>query len=82
MKKLQEKNTGINNVKKMEQKNVSYKQAISEIEKILRRIEEQELDVDELAGKLKRVTELIKVCKMKLHSAEAEVEKILKEIEE
>ncbi len=66
----------------MKSNEISYNQAIGEIESILKKNEEQELDVDELAGKLKRVTELIKICKNKLHNAEAEVEKILKEIED
>lgn len=66
----------------MENKAISYNQAITEIEEILKLIEQQELDVDELAGKLKRVTFLIKTCKKKLHTAESEVEKILKEIDE
>lgn len=66
----------------MENKEISYNKAINEIEEILKKIESQELDVDELAGKLKRVTQLIKICKKKLHVAESEVEKILKEIEE
>lgn len=66
----------------MDKKEISYNEAISEIEEILQKIEDQELDVDELAGKLKRVTALIKICKKKLHTAETEVEKILQEIEE
>lgn len=66
----------------METKEISYNAAIAEIESILKKIEEQELDVDELAGKLKRVTQLIKICKKKLYTAESEVEKILKEIDE
>ena len=66
----------------MATKDISYKQAVEEIESILAKIEKQELDVDELAGKLKRVTELIKTCKKKLHTAESEVEKILKEMED
>ncbi|MBT3244476.1 MAG: exodeoxyribonuclease VII small subunit [Bacteroidetes bacterium] len=64
----------------MDKKEISYTAAIKEIETILGKIENQELDVDELAGKLRRVTELIKTCKSKLHSAESEVDKILKEI--
>jgi len=66
----------------MTTKEISYNKAVEEIESILALIENQELDVDELAGKLKRVTELIKTCKNKLHNAESEVEKILKEIED
>ena len=65
----------------MPQKNISYKEAISEIEEILQKIENQELDVDELSDKVKRVYYLIKICKDKLHSTEKEVEKILAEME-
>jgi exodeoxyribonuclease VII small subunit len=65
----------------MEEKNVTYKMAIDEIEAILKKIESQDLDVDDLGNKLKRVNELVKICKKKLHSAEKEVEKILGEME-
>ena len=65
----------------MSQKKISYKEAISEIEEILQKIENQELDVDELSDKVKRVYYLIKICKDKLHSTEKEVEKILAEME-
>jgi len=58
-----------------------YQQAIEEIEAILRQIENQELDVDDLGDKLKRVNHLIQLCKKKLYTAEKEVEKILKEME-
>ncbi|MCD6332790.1 MAG: exodeoxyribonuclease VII small subunit [Bacteroidales bacterium] len=61
---------------------ISYKSAIKEIEKILHSIENQDLDIDELTGQLKRAFELIRICKKKLTSTEAEVEKILKEMEE
>lgn len=64
----------------MEDKAVSYKQAIEEIEAILRKIENQDLDVDDLGNKLKRVNELVKICKKKLLTAEKEVEKILGEM--
>ena len=65
----------------MAQKKISYKEAISEIEEILQKIENQELDVDELSDKVKRVYYLIKICKDKLHSTEKEVEKILAEMD-
>lgn len=65
----------------MSQKKISYKEAISEIEEILQKIENQELDVDELSDKVKRVYYLIKICKDKLHSTEKEVEKILAEMD-
>jgi exodeoxyribonuclease VII small subunit len=65
----------------MEDKVVTYKRAIEEIEAILKKIENQDLDVDDLGNKLKRVNELVRICKKKLHTAEKEVEKILGEME-
>lgn len=58
---------------------ITYKEAVAEIETILGKIEEGELDVDELAVNVKRVTELLTICKEKLRKTEAEVSKILKE---
>jgi exodeoxyribonuclease VII small subunit len=65
----------------MEEKTVSYRMAIEEIESILKKIENQALDVDDLSSKLKRVNELVKICKKKLFTAEEEVEKILGEMD-
>ena len=45
-------------------------------------IENEELDVDELADKVKRVSSLLKICKDKLLKTNEQVEQILKEMEE
>ncbi|MCG8578683.1 MAG: exodeoxyribonuclease VII small subunit [Bacteroidales bacterium] len=66
----------------MTKKKLTYNEAVSEIEEILQLIENEELDVDELSAKVKRVSALIKTCKDKLHKTEEEVEKILKDIED
>lgn len=66
----------------MTTKKVGYKEAISEIEEILEQIENSELDVDELAEKVQRVSVLLKFCKEKLHKTSEQVEQILKEMEE
>jgi len=66
----------------MATKKVTYKDAITEIEEILEKIENEELDVDELAEQVSRVSALIAICKEKLHKTEAEVEKILKEMDQ
>jgi len=63
-------------------KKLSYAQAMAEIEEILDKIENDELDVDELAEKVKRVSTLLKTCKDKLTKTNAQVEQILKEMEE
>jgi hypothetical protein len=42
----------------------------------------EELDVDELSEKVKRVSELVRFCRNKLKNTEEEVEKVLKEMDE
>lgn len=66
----------------MTTKKVNYREAVSEIEEILQQIENNELDVDELAEKVKRVSVLLKFCKDKLQKTNEQVEQILKEMEE
>ena len=55
---------------------------MAEIEEIVTKLENNQLDVDELSGKVKRVSELFAFCKCKLQETEEEVEKILKTIED
>lgn len=66
----------------MTKKTLKYSEAISEIEEIVAQIESNELDIDELTDKLKRVSELLKFCKAKLRSTEEEVQKIMKDFAE
>jgi exodeoxyribonuclease VII small subunit len=66
----------------MSKKNLSYSEAVTSIDEILQQIEAGELDVDELAEKVKQAAELLKLCKSKLFRTEKEVEKILKEMDD
>ncbi|WP_320110283.1 exodeoxyribonuclease VII small subunit [Draconibacterium orientale] len=66
----------------MAAKKLSYSEAMAEIEEILEKIETEELDVDELAEKVKRVSVLLKTCKEKLTKTNEQVEQILKEMED
>ena len=61
--------------------NISYAEAIKQIEEILKKIESEELDVDELSEKVKKAADLLKLCKMKLHETDEEIRKILDEME-
>lgn len=63
------------------EKQIKYGEAIEEIEKILKQIENEELDVDELTYKVKRVSELLSICKKKLRTTEEEVAQIIHDIE-
>lgn len=66
----------------MTTKKISYNEAMAEVEEILEKIENEELDVDELAEKVKRVAFLLKTCKEKLLKTNEQVEQVLKEMEE
>ena len=63
----------------MAKEKISYEASIKEIEEILEQIETGTLGVDELAGKVSKVTELLKTCRQKLHQTEAQINKILEE---
>ncbi|GBD98726.1 exodeoxyribonuclease VII small subunit [bacterium BMS3Abin07] len=63
-------------------KQQTYKEALEEIEKIISEIENETIDIDVLAVKVKHASELIKSCRQKLAKTEKEVNKVLEEFEE
>ncbi|MCK5028553.1 MAG: exodeoxyribonuclease VII small subunit [Bacteroidales bacterium] len=65
----------------MAKKEISYSEAIIELENILKEFEDGEPDIDNLSEKVKRVSVLISLCKKKLKHTEDEVQKILDNIE-
>ena len=60
-----------------EKKEIKYEEAISELESIVGKMENGELDVDSMASELKKAQRLIKLCKDKLTKTDAEIKKIL-----
>lgn len=64
----------------MEKKKQTYKDAVAEIEDILDKLENDELDVDDLAAKVKRVSQLLRFCKDKLNGTEQEIKNIIQEM--
>lgn len=63
------------------EKKISFNEAISELEIILKQIESGEMDLDDLTSKVKRASALIEICNKKLRSTEAELDKIVKDLE-
>ena len=61
----------------MAKKELTYAEAMAEIEKILGRLRSEGMNVDGLAAEVKRATELIASCKARLRKAEADVNKVL-----
>lgn len=55
---------------------ISYTEAMAEIEQILSWIQRDDCDIESLAQKVKRASELIELCRGKLRKAEADVEKL------
>ncbi|MBU8892433.1 MAG: exodeoxyribonuclease VII small subunit [Bacteroidales bacterium] len=64
----------------MAKKEITYSEAINELENILKEFENDEPDIDNLSEKVKRVSVLINLCKKKLKNTEDEVQKILDNI--
>jgi exodeoxyribonuclease VII small subunit len=64
----------------MEQ-NLTYEEAYKELASIAKEIENESVSVDVLAQKVKRASELITFCQTKLKSTEAEVNKIITQME-
>ncbi|MBC9812522.1 exodeoxyribonuclease VII small subunit [Crocinitomicaceae bacterium CZZ-1] len=62
-------------------KELKYTEAFDELQQIVSDLEDGEISVDELSLKIKRASELIKVCKQKLVATEEDVNQILKELE-
>lgn len=61
-------------------KDFSYNEALEEMEQIMSEIEVQDVDVDKLSEKVKRLSVLIKLCKAKLHDTEEKVHEILEDL--
>ena len=59
----------------------NYTEAYEELQRIVSEIENGEISVDELSEKVKRATQLIRICKLKLTTTEEDVNKILKDLE-
>ena len=60
---------------------IKYTEAFEELQRIVAEIETGQISVDELSQKVKRATQLIRICKQKLTSTEEDVTKILKDLE-
>lgn len=59
----------------------SFGEAMEQIEKILDRIEGDEIDIDQLAARLDQAAGLLELCRAKIRRAESEVEEVTKRFE-
>lgn len=56
---------------------MKYEEAYNELQGIVRQMEGEEMDIDQMAEAVKRAQTLIKLCKDKLTKTDAEIRKIL-----
>ena len=58
-------------------KEIKYEAAFAELQTIVRKMENDELDIDQMSEQLKHAQELIKLCKDKLMKTDEGIQKIL-----
>ena len=61
---------------------MTYKEAITELEAIVARMERNDCDIDSLAGYTTRALELLKFCKERLFQVDQEVAKCLEALQD
>lgn len=61
-------------------KELSYTEAMTQLEQIVQQIERNELSIDNLSDKVKEATALVHLCKEKLHTTDEAIEQMLSEI--
>ncbi|MCG8308378.1 MAG: exodeoxyribonuclease VII small subunit [Cytophagales bacterium] len=66
----------------MATKKFSYKESLKEIETIVHKIENEQIDVDELSSMVKKAADLIKLCRTKLRDTESELDEIIEKLDE
>lgn len=60
---------------------LTYTQAITELEQIVARMQRDDCDIDSLATYTSRALELLKLCKQKLFKADEDVKRCLEELQ-
>ncbi len=63
-------------------KKTNYTEAYEELQQIVQELENAEINIDELSGKIKRANSLLKICRDKLSKVEEDVNEILQELKE
>lgn len=59
------------------EKEINYEEAVKELEGIVAKMENDELNIDQMSQQLKRAQQLIKACRDKLTKTDEEIKKIL-----
>ena len=61
----------------MIKENIKYEAAVQQLENIVQKLENGELNIDELSNELKKAQKLISLCRQRLTKTDEEIQKIL-----
>ena len=64
----------------MQETEMTYTQAVNELEEIVRKMQDDRCDIDNLAKYTSRSLELLRFCKKRLQTADEELKKCLEEL--
>lgn len=64
----------------MSKKEISYNEAMSEVEKILKSLETDNPDIDTMSENVKKAVELLQICKKKLYQTDEEIKKVFDDL--
>ena len=56
---------------------MKYEEAMRQLQEIVRKMENDELDIDQMSDQLKKAQELIKICRDKLTKTDEEIQNLL-----
>lgn len=65
----------------IDDRDVKYSEAVEELEDLLEQIDSEDVDLDDLAVKVERASELIRVCRDKIEHTEMQVRTIIEDLE-
>ena len=61
---------------------LGYAQALEELDQILRELEGTDVDVDRLADRVARATELIAVCRQRITAAKLRIDEVIADLDD
>jgi exodeoxyribonuclease VII small subunit len=62
------------------EREIKYSEAVERLDEILKAIENDDIDVDDLSLQVKEAVDLLRVCKAKIDKAELEVKKVVEDL--
>ena len=65
----------------MEENNITYTQALNELEQIVKNMQAPDCSIDNLSQYTKRAKELLEICRAKLTATDTELKQLLADLE-